>query len=97
MVTPCSRSIAALPSLTRRDRRIAVAAAFLGFPLLIVGYDLLVAPGRLSTVRLGPIAIVLFSLTLVGVVAVYGYGQGRMDRRDRLDERQRRWSTRPSS
>ena len=77
------------PMLGRRDRRLAVAAAFLGYPLLLVGYDLLVEPGRLSTVIWAPIAIVLFLLTLVGAVTIYGYGQGRMDRRARLDERQR--------
>ena len=37
-----------------------------------------------------PITIALFSATIVGAVrALRLYGQGRMDRRDRLDERQR--------
>ncbi len=89
METPWLTLYRRAPALKRRDRRLAVAAAFLGYPALIVGYDLLVAPGRLSTVLWAPIAIVLFSLTLVGAVALYGYGQGRMDRRARLDERQR--------
>jgi hypothetical protein len=89
MDTPWLSLYRRAPTLSRRNRRLAVAAAFLGYPLLILGYDLLVAPGRLSTVLWAPIAIVLFSLTLIGAVALYGYGQGRMDRRARLDERQR--------
>ena len=78
-----------LPMLSQRRRRIAVIAAFGGYPSLILGYSTLVAPGRLSQTFWAPIAIALFSLTLIGVVAVYGYGQGRMDRSERLDERQR--------
>lgn len=78
-----------LPMLSQLRRRIAVGAAFGGYPSLILGYSTLVAPGRLSQVAWSPIAVVLFSLTLIGVVAVYGYGQGRMDRPERLDERQR--------
>lgn len=78
-----------LPTVRQRNRRIAVIAAFLGFPLQIVGYALLVAPGYLPSIVWAPVTIALFSATLVGLVAVYGYGQGRMDRRGRLDERQR--------
>ena len=89
MVNPWLSFLRRSPDLTRRSRRRAVAAAFLGLPLLLVGYGLLVETGRLSNVVWAPIAVVLFSATLVGSVAVYGYGQGRMDRRERLDERQR--------
>jgi hypothetical protein len=78
-----------LPMLSQRRRRIAVLAAFGGYPSLLVGYSALVVPGRLSSTIWGPIAIALFSLTLVGVVAVYGYGRGRIDRSESLDERQR--------
>ena len=78
-----------LPALSQRARRVAVIAAFGGFPLLLIGYAALVEPGRLSRIVWAPVSIVLFSATLVGLVAVYGYGQGRMDRRQRLDERQR--------
>lgn len=89
MVSPWLSLYRRSPALPRRTRRLAVAAAFLGYPLVILGYDLLVESGRLSSVVWAPIAIVLFSATLVGAVAVYGYGQGRLDRRAGLDERQR--------
>jgi hypothetical protein len=75
--------------MSRRSRRRAVAAAFLGYPLLLIGYSLLVQSGRIPPLIWAPIAIGLFSATLVGAVAVYGYGQGRMDARARLDERER--------
>ena len=75
--------------MSRSSRRRAVLAAFLGYPLLILGYDLLVEPGRLPSLVWAPIAMILFLLTLVGAIAIYGYGQGRMDRRARLDERER--------
>ena len=89
MVTP--RSIyQRLPGLNRRTRRLLVVGAFAGYPLLQLGYGLLVAPGRLSAAIWAPIAIVLFSVTLVGVFALYGYGQGRLgDGRRQLDERER--------
>lgn len=77
------------PALSGRSRRLAVAGAFLGYPLLVIGYNLLVAPGWLLTVVWAPIAIVLFGATVVGALAVYGYGQGRMTDQARLDERQR--------
>ena len=88
MATPASL-YRRLPTLDRRSRRIAVVAGFAGFPLMLVGYSTLVATGVLSSIAWAPIAVALFSATLVGVVAIYGYGQGRMDRRERLDERQR--------
>jgi hypothetical protein len=78
-----------MPSASRRSRRVLVAAAFLGYPLLNAGYFSLVAPGRLSSVAWGPIAILLFGATLVGVVGIYGYARGRADMKADLDERQR--------
>jgi hypothetical protein len=78
-----------LPQLSRRARRLAVIAAFTGYPLLCVGYANLVQPGRLSSTLWAPIAIVLFSATLVGVVAVYGYARNRASMEADLDERQR--------
>jgi hypothetical protein len=79
-----------LPLLPQRRRRIAVLAAFLGFPLQIAGYQALVAPGRIPSGPLwGAISIVLFSATIVGVAVIYGWGQGRMGDRGPLDERQR--------
>jgi hypothetical protein len=88
MVTPRTLYLR-LPSLPRRSRRIAVVAAFLGYPLLQIGYAQLRATNLISTTVWAPIAIGLFLTTLVGMVAVYGFSQGRMDRRRPLDERQR--------
>jgi hypothetical protein len=89
MVTPAAL-YQRLPSLRQRQRRILVVAAFAGFPLLNVGYATLVASGILPNAVWGPIAIALFATTLVGVLVIYGWGQGRIsDRRDELDERQR--------
>jgi hypothetical protein len=79
-----------LPRLSRRARRLAVVGAFTGYPLLQLGYRALVEPGRLSTTIWAPIAIALFSITILSVFALYGYGQGRMGYGKRqLDERQR--------
>jgi hypothetical protein len=88
MVTPSSL-YRQLPAIPQRSRRIAIIGAFTGFPLLLIGYQSLVATGRLSSTVWAPIAIALFTATLIGAVAIYGYGQNRMDR-DRLDERERR-------
>jgi hypothetical protein len=78
-----------LPGLSRRARRIAVIAAFGGYPLVQLGYAFLRAPERIPQVVWAPTAVVLFSATLVGMVMVYGYGQHRMGRDRELDERQR--------
>jgi hypothetical protein len=88
MVTPATL-YRRLPSLSQRARRLAVIAAFTGFPLQMIGYTILVQPGRLSGAIWAPATIALFSATLIGIVAVYGYGQGRMGKRDGLDERER--------
>ena len=89
MVTPATL-YQRLPSLRQRDRRIAVGAAFVGFPLLNIGYATLVATGVIASAIWAPIAVALFAITLVGLVAIYGWGQGRItERRDQLDERQR--------
>lgn len=88
MVTPATL-YRRLPDLGRRDRHLAIVAAFAGYPLQIAGYSLLVAPGLIPGLVWGPVSVVLFSATLVGLVAIYGYGQGRLDRRGLLDERQR--------
>ena len=77
-----------LPLLRQSQRRIAVVAAFTGYPLLQLGYVSLVTTGLLSTVVWAPIAIFLFALTLAGVAVIYGYSQDRQDRR--LDEREER-------
>jgi hypothetical protein len=86
MVTP-ARLYRRMPEARQRSRRILVVAAFSGFPLQIIGSRF--ATGEVLSVLWAPITIALFSATIVGAIALYGYGQGRMDRRDRLDERQR--------
>jgi len=90
-----------LPLLGRTRRRIAVVAAFAGYPLLQIGYATLVAPGRLATAIWAPFAVALFGLTLAGVFLVYAYARDRMvwgwfpffqkamNVRHPLDERQR--------
>jgi O-antigen/teichoic acid export membrane protein len=89
MVTPATL-YQRLPSLRQRQRRTAVVAAFAGFPLLNLGYAALVATGILPSAIWGPIAVALFVITLLGIVAIYGWGQGRItERREDLDERQR--------
>lgn len=87
MATP-STVFRRLPSLSQRARRFAVIAAFGGYPLMQLGYATLREPNRISSVIWGPIAIALFSATLVGVFAIYGFSGRRMDRRRNLDERQ---------
>jgi hypothetical protein len=81
MVSPLS-AYRRLPSLGRDRRRLAVIAAFAGYPLLQVGYATFVAPGGmfsgLSRTIWAPIAVGLFGLTLAGVFLVYGYAQDRM-------------------
>jgi hypothetical protein len=89
MTSPFATIVRSLPTASRRVRRLLVAAAFLGYPLLNAGYFTLVAPGRLSSAAWAPIAILLFAATLVGVVGIYGYARGRADMRPDLDERQR--------
>ena len=90
MATPLS-IYRRLPTLRQRARRLLVVGAFAGYPLVQLGYYLLVAPGRLSQSIWAPIAIVLFLISLIGVFAIYGYGQGRIgeSRGQVLDERQR--------
>ena len=90
MATPLS-IYRRLPTLRQRSRRLLVVGAFAGYPLLQLGYYLLVAPGRLPQAVWAPIAIVLFTISLIGVFAIYGYGQGRIgeSRGQVLDERQR--------
>jgi hypothetical protein len=78
-----------VPRLTQRSRRMAVLAAFAGFPCQLAGYAVLVEPGRIGSLIWAAVSVVLFTATIVGVLAIYGYGQGRIDRRRGLDERQR--------
>jgi O-antigen/teichoic acid export membrane protein len=49
-----------------------------------------VATGLIPSPVWAPIAVALFAVTILGLVAIYGWGQGRItERRDELDERQR--------
>lgn len=89
MVSPVLIWFRQIPSSRRRTRRLAVIAAFIGLPVQTLGYLVLVAPGRLSLVVWGPITVALFGATLVGAIATYAFGQGRMGDRTRPDERQR--------
>ncbi|HEY3162862.1 MAG TPA: hypothetical protein VGJ71_00805 [Candidatus Limnocylindrales bacterium] len=89
MTSPFLAFVRAMPRASRRTRRWLVAAAFLGYPLLNVGYLTLVTTGRANSVVWAPIAIALFTATLIGVIAIYGYARGRADMTDDLDERQR--------
>jgi hypothetical protein len=89
MASPVLSLFRQIPSSRRRTRRLAVIAAFSGLPLQTLGYVTLVAPGRLSTTIWGPVTVVLFGATLIGAIATYAFGQGRMGDRSRPDERQR--------
>ena len=80
------RRLAATP---RRIRRLAVIAAFAGYPLVLLGYSVLVEPGRIPLVVWAPIAIVLMGLSVVGCFATYGFTGDRMRGRANLDERER--------
>ena len=82
-----------ISNLPRSRRRLAVVAAFLGWPLLIVGYNLLVASGAVPTLAWFPVAIALIVLTFVGVVITYFWARGRVGDTP-LDERQREMVTR---
>jgi hypothetical protein len=77
-----------LPLLDQRRRRLAVVAAFTGFPLVFIGYATLVATGILPTAVWGVIVVALFAITIVGLVVVYGYSRGRTGDGGPLDERQ---------
>jgi hypothetical protein len=88
MATPASW-FQRLPLLDQRRRRLAVIAAFTGYPLVIVGYQALVATGLLPTAIWGPIVVILFAITIAGVVALYGYGRGKTGDAGPLDERER--------
>ena len=90
MQTPWHRLWRAMPNASRRTRRLWVIAALTGYPLMTVGYALLVPTGRASSVLWAPIAIALFTATLAGVVAIYGYARDRASMTADLDERQQR-------
>lgn len=83
-----------LPATPRRLRRLTVIGTFAGYPLVALGYETLVAPGRVPTAIWAPVAVVLMAMTIVGIFVVYGFvGEQLRDRRE-LDERQRAMSDR---
>jgi len=79
----------AMPGASRSTRRAWVVAAFAGFPLLQIGYPVLVASNRVPQLVWAPIAVLLFSATLAGVVAIHGFARDRASMTADLDERQR--------
>ena len=75
--------------LPQRTRRAAVLAAFLGYPIVFVGYSRLVATGIVPQVVWAPIAVILMAAFIAGTFVVYLYARNRADPRDEtLDERQ---------
>ena len=94
MITPLA-AIRAISQVRRSVRRIFVLAAFAGYPLLQLGYFTLAATGRISQLLWEPMAVLLMSMTIFGLVAVYAFARNRaqLDGPD-LDERQRALGTR---
>jgi hypothetical protein len=90
MQHPFTRLWRAMPDTSRRTRRLWVVLAFTGYPLLNIGYATLVVPGRIPSTIWAPIAIILFTATLAGVVAIYGFARDRASMTADLDERQQR-------
>ncbi len=89
MTTPVA-IFRALSRARRPIRRAMVLASFAGYPLLLLGYYTLVATGRLSQVIWAPIAVVLMSLTIFGLIGVYSFSRDRAQLDGpTLDERQR--------
>ena len=90
MINPFVAAYRYLPHASRQARRLLVLATFAGYPLVLIGYGTLVAPGRLSSAIWAPIAIVLMSMTIFGSFAIYGFARDRANLGvESLDERQR--------
>jgi uncharacterized sodium:solute symporter family permease YidK len=66
-----------------------VLETFLGYPLLVAGYTLLVVTDRVPLPLWVPVAIALMGLSLVGAALTYGWAHPRTTSAARLDERQR--------
>jgi hypothetical protein len=94
MATPLS-VLRAISRVRRSIRRVFVIWAFAGYPLLLLGYATLVQPGQISSTAWAPIAVVLMSMTIFGLFAVYAFARNRaqLDGAE-LDERQRTLGTR---
>ncbi len=75
--------------LPQRSRRLAVLGAFLGYPLLVIGYTLLVLTDRVPITVWAPIAIALMAVSLIGVAITYSWARTRTELAALLDERQR--------
>ena len=76
-------------SIPRRTRRLLVLETFLGYPLLVAGYTLLVLTDRVPVTLWAPVALALMAISLIGVAIVYGWAKPRTDSKAHLDERQR--------
>lgn len=93
MVSPI-RFYRRLPHTPQRIRRLTVLAAFAGYPLVVLGYWILVEPGQLALAIWAPIAVMLMGATIVGLFAIYGFAGDRLRDRALLDERERAMSDR---
>ncbi len=83
-----------LRRVPRPVRRLFVAETFIAYPLLLLGYSLLVETGIVPTGLWAPIAILLMGMAIVGLLTIYAYARDRaqLDAAG-LDERQRQLAT----
>jgi hypothetical protein len=73
----------------RSTRRLLILAAFLGYPLLLVGYANLVPTRRIDALYWAAIATVLASASAIGLAAIYLFVRDRAQlTSNRLDERE---------
>jgi hypothetical protein len=73
----------------RVRRRGIVLESFVAYPIVAVGYYLLVATGRVPSLVWAPIALVLMTGFVLGLFVIYGFARNRADPNDpSLDERQ---------
>jgi hypothetical protein len=78
-----------VPTLAQRTRRLLVLETFTAYPVVVLGYYALVATGRLPSALWAPIAIVLMTGFIGGLLVINGYARNRANPNDQtLDERQ---------
>jgi hypothetical protein len=78
-----------LRTLPRRVRRAIVLESFVAYPIVVLGYYLLVATGRVPDLVWAPIAIVLMTGFVLGLFVIHGFARNRANPNDpSLDERQ---------
>lgn len=79
-----------LRTLPRRVRRAIVLESFVAYPVVVLGYYLLVATGRVPNLIWAPIALILMTGFVLGLFVIYGSARNRANPNDpALDERQR--------